>query len=78
LRLESYAFSVHNNKIYNFNKLSDYEEQAKMTITIERTVVDIHKSVNEMRQVKTQIDNALTILNLNEGHEDLKAQGEAI
>lgn len=57
---------------------ADYEAQAKMTMTIERTVVDIHQSVNEMRQVKAQIDNALNILNLYEGHDDLKEQGEAI
>ena len=43
---------------------ADYEAQATFTNKIEEVVLDIHNSVNRMRQVKTQANNIIDVLDL--------------
>ena len=57
---------------------ADYEAQEAMTKTIQKTVMDIHQSVNEMREVKQQIENAQAILEHYDNQEALKTSAKAI
>ncbi len=57
---------------------ADYQVQFQLMQNIEKDVIDIHKSVTEMRQVQSQLENAISIIKLHDGQEELIAQGESI
>jgi hypothetical protein len=57
---------------------ADYQAQFDMMQNIEKNVIDIHESVNEMRTVQSQLENAIAILKLHDGQEELIAKGESI
>jgi len=57
---------------------ADYKAQFQMMQNIEKDVIDIHKSVSEMREVQSQLTNAISIIKLHEDQEELIAQGENI
>ncbi|CAI8351600.1 MAG: Uncharacterised protein [Flavobacterium sp. SCGC AAA160-P02] len=58
--------------------LQDFREQQKMLEMIENTIRDIHKSVNQMRSAKTQLNTYARLLKDRENSSSLIEKGEAL
>ncbi len=58
--------------------LADYEEQQAVLEAIEKTVKTIHKSVNDMRSAKKQLETYAALLKDNEKAKDLIAKGDVL
>lgn len=57
---------------------SDFDEQQQVLRQIEKTVKDIHESVNNMRSAKGQLKNYAKLLKDNDAAKDLIEKGEAL
>jgi photosystem II stability/assembly factor-like uncharacterized protein len=57
---------------------ADFEEQQSVLSHIEKTVLDIHESVNRLRSVKKQLNDRLGLIRNMEGQDALVKQGETV
>jgi len=71
------AITILPNPIIN-STTQDFKEQQKMLVDIENTIRDMHKSVNQMRSAKNQLDAYATLLKGKDNMTPLTKKGAAL
>ena len=75
-RVETKATILPNPAIKAFPQ--DFAEQQSLLVQIENTLKDMHKSVNQMRSAKTQLNSFAKLLKSNENAKPLIEKGEEL
>lgn len=59
-------------------EIMDYENQYKALLSLEEAAIDVHKSVNDMRKVKGQLENFKNSFTTNDQAKDLLAFADSL